>query len=143
MLLCTLALFTVSLGYGVVVPLLPQLAGAEAGAQSASALSAIYGVYAAAKIGAQLPGGVWVDAAGGRRVLRWGLALFSISLGGFLFRGGVLWLSLVRGLEGAATGLVYPAVFALVLRGSEERGACKRIGAAVGIGSSGLLAGPA
>ena len=149
MLLCTLALFAVSLGYGVVVPLLPELLHQPARASSASSLSIIYVVYAAAKIAAQVPGGAWVDAAGGRRVLRSSLALFSLSLAGFLLPGSIAWFSAVRALEGAATGLVYPAVFALVMRGaggqgpaSGATGSGKRIGLAVGIGSSGLLAGP-
>ena len=150
MALCSLALFVVSLGYGVVVPLLPQLAGVIPGgaggaqaASGASAISIVYALYAAAKISAQVPGGAWVDAAGGRTVLRVALWLFSLSLLGFLFPLGVAWFALVRALEGAATGLVYPAVFALVLQSAGEERAGRRIGLVVGLGTSGLLIGPA
>lgn len=142
MVLCALALFVVSLGYGVVVPLLPELAGVS-DTGSASALSIVYAAYAAAKIGAQVPGGAWVDTVGGKRVLRAGIVLFTLSLVGFLFPLGAAWFAFVRTVEGAATGLVYPAVFALVLRGGVEKGSGKRIGAVSGIGTSGLLVGPA
>lgn len=135
--LATLALFVVSLGYGVVVPALPKLAGTS----SASELSVVYASYAAAKILAQVPGGVWVDRVGHRRVLGVALLGYTLSLVGFLLPFGPAWFAFVRAVEGAATGLVYPAVFARVLsRGDESSG--KRIGAAVGVGSSGLLAGP-
>jgi hypothetical protein len=147
MALSALALFVVSLGYGVVVPLLPQLLGAQgapsANASGAPAISIVYALYAAAKISAQVPGGAWVDAAGGQRVLRVALWLFCLSLPGFLFPLGVAWFALVRALEGAATGLVYPAVFALVLQSTGEARAGRRIGAVVGLGTSGLLVGPA
>lgn len=142
MALGTLALFVVSLGYGVVVPLLPELAGGAA-QTDASLVSVVYAAYAAAKIVAQVPGGVWVDHSGPERVLRVGTLLFTLSLAGFLFDGGLLYFALVRAVEGAATGIVYPAVFALALRESPERSSGKRIGLAVGLGSSGLLIGPA
>ncbi len=147
MALSALALFVVSLGYGVVVPLLPQLLAGRgapsADASGAPAISIVYALYAAAKISAQVPGGAWVDAAGGQRVLRAALWLFCLSLLGFLFPLGVGWFALVRALEGAATGLVYPAVFALVLQSAGEARAGRRIGMVVGLGTSGLLVGPA
>jgi DHA1 family multidrug resistance protein-like MFS transporter len=139
MLLSTLALFVVSLGYGVIAPLLPELAlGTGAGG-----ISIVYAVYAAAKIGAQIPGGVWVDRAGPARVLRVALVLFCLSLAGFLVPGGAAWIALLRLVEGAATGLVYPAVFARTLRGAGEATAGKRLSAVIGVGTSGLLVGPA
>ncbi|MFN2546355.1 MAG: MFS transporter [Myxococcales bacterium] len=140
MVLCTLALFVVSLGYGVVVPLLPQLADQGS---DATLLSIVYAVYAATKIGAQVPGGAWVDRAGGRRVLLFALALFTLSLAGFCAGGSLRLFAVVRAIEGAATGLVYPAVFSLVLQGASENRTGRRIGAVVGVGTSGLLVGPA
>ncbi|MGA9524390.1 MAG: MFS transporter [Myxococcaceae bacterium] len=142
MVLGTLALFVVSLGYGVIVPLLPELAGAG-DQHSARMISVVYAAYAAAKIGAQVPGGVLVDRRGPDRVLRIAMVLFTLSLIGFLFRTDLISFALLRALEGMATGLVYPAVFARVLQGRGEQGSGKRIGLVVGIGTSGLLAGPA
>jgi MFS transporter, DHA1 family, multidrug resistance protein len=142
MILGTLALFVVSLGYGVIVPLLPELAGAG-DPSSARMISIVYAAYAAAKIGAQIPGGVLVDRRGPDRVLRVALVLFTLSLAGFLFRTDLVSFALLRAVEGLATGLVYPAVFARVLQGRSEQGSGKRIGLVVGIGTSGLLAGPA
>jgi MFS family permease len=136
------ALFVVSLGYGVIVPLLPALAGGRAAAAPAT-LSLVYSVYAAAKIGAQVPGGVWVDRAGARRVLNLALLAFTVSLAGFLPSSNLHWFAVVRAVEGIATGLAYPAVFALVLIGAPEGQTGRRIGLTVGIGTSGLLVGPA
>jgi MFS family permease len=140
MILGTLALFVVSLGYGVIVPLLPGLAGATG---ATALLSIVYAVYSAAKIGAQIPGGVWVDRAGAQHVLKIALGAFTISLAGFLIPGGPGWFALVRAVEGLATGLAYPAVCALAVSGAPPERAGRRIGATVGIGSSGLLVGPA
>lgn len=140
MLLPALSLFVVSLGYGVIVPLLPSLSGGVAQVTPGT-VSAVYASYAAAKIVAQVPGGVWVDRRGGGPVLRVALPLFAVSLAGFLWNGGAWWFALVRAVEGAATGLVYPAVFALVLEQGEASG--RRIGLTLGIGTSGLLIGPA
>ena len=137
----TLALFVVSLGYGVIVPLLPELAGGR-GATDEGLLSAVYAGYAAAKIGCQVPGGVWVDRVGAEKVVRWALAAFTLSLAGFLLPVGLEAFTVVRAVEGAATGLVYPAVFAMAARGPAE-GAGKRMGLVAGGGTSGLLVGPA
>src|SRR6185436_18427554 len=131
-----------SLGYGVVVPLLPELSGGAA-VVTPGVMSLVYATYAATKISAQVPAGVWADRAGGTRVLRVAMPLFALSLAGFLWNGGPTWFALVRSVEGAATGLVYPAVFALVAQQGLDGGGGKRIGLAVGLGTSGLLPGPA
>ncbi len=142
MLLATLALFIVSLGYGVVVPLLPDLAGGRAATDEAL-LSAVYAGYAAAKIGAQVPGGVWVDRAGPDRALRLALVAYVVSLFGFLVGSDLRFFTVVRTLEGAATGLAYPAAFALALRGADPAHAGRRLGTMVGLGTAGMLVGPA
>lgn len=137
-----LALFVVSLGYGVVVPVLPELAGSAGSAASAQELSVVYAAYSVAKIAAQVPGGVWVDRSGPRRVALVGASLFALSLAAFLVRAGPLWFAFARALEGAGTGLVYPAVFARVLAGSKEGDSGRRLGRTIGLGSAGLLLGP-
>ncbi len=109
---------------------------------SARDLSVVYASYAAAKLAAQIPGGVWVDHKGSRAVLVVALVTYIASLVAFLAPFGTAWFACVRALEGLATGLVYPAVFARVLLASEGEHAGRRLGTAVGIGSSGLLVGP-
>ncbi|MBI5495588.1 MAG: MFS transporter [Deltaproteobacteria bacterium] len=141
MVFAALALFVVSLGYGVVVPLLPTLAGSTTYA-AATSLSVVYTLYAAAKIAAQVPGGAWVDRVGPRRVMRVALPLYTVSTFGFLGPPDTAWFALCRMVEGAATGLVYPAAFAAVLSGEGgPRGT--RVGTVVALGTSGLLLGPA
>lgn len=132
-----LALFAVSLGYGVVVPLVPTFAAGADG----FLISLIYALYSAAKIGAQIPGGVWVDRAGARRVLLLGLALFAASTAGLLLPGPPAWLILLRILEGIGTGLVYPAVFARVFSAAGSRTGTS-LGIVGGLGSSGMVVGP-
>ena len=131
-----------SLGYGVIVPLLPELAGGRAATDEAM-LSAVYASYAVAKIGVQVPGGVWVDRVGPDRVMVVALVGYGLSLAGFLVGGDLRWFTVLRGVEGAATGLVYPAAFALAMRGADPGRVGRRLGAVAGIGTAGLLVGPA
>ncbi|MBX7098324.1 MAG: MFS transporter [Myxococcaceae bacterium] len=135
--LSALALFAVSLGYGVVVPLVPSLTGGAGGL----GLSLVYSLYSAAKIGTQVPGGVWVDRVGARRIMVVGLSLYCVSTLALLVPGPVWWLVGVRVVEGVATGLVFPAVFARVfaVRGP---GQGTSLGIVGGVGSSGLVVGP-
>ena len=135
--LSALALFAVSLGYGVVLPLVPALTGGAEGL----GLSLVYSLYSAAKIGTQVPGGVWVDQVGARRIMVVGLSLFCVSTLALLVPGPVWWLVAVRVVEGVATGLVFPAVFARVfaVRGP---GRGTSLGVVGGVGSSGLVVGP-
>jgi MFS family permease len=140
-LVASLALFVLSLGFGVIVPLLPELT--RAGASGASVLSIVYAVYAALKIGSMVPAGAWVDRVGPRRVLNVGLSLYTLSLAGFLVPAGIPYFTAVRGLEGLGTGLAFPAIFAWGLRGTTETTTGKRIGVVTILGTSGLLLGPA
>ena len=137
MLLSAWALFAVSLGYGVVVPLMPALTGGAEG----FGLSLIFSLYSAARVGAQVPGGVWVDQKGPSVVLQTGLALFTVSTAGFLIPGPMEWFIALRVLEGLGTGLVFPAVFARVfaMEGS-KKGTWLGLGA--GLSSSGAVVGP-
>jgi MFS family permease len=140
--LTLLALFVVSLGYGVVVPQLPALTGFS-GTAGASALAWAHGSYAGFKILAQLPAGAWVDRWGSVRVLRVALLAFTLSVSGFLVAGPVPWFAFLRAVEGAATGVVYPAAFALALLSTGGNPSGKRLGVVMAVGSSGLLLGPA
>jgi MFS family permease len=142
MLLGALALFVTSLGYGIVVPLLPEIVGGDRAADP-GALSAVYAVFAAARIAAQVPGGIVVDRSGARRVLALALLVFTASLAGLLVRGGVAWFVLVRAIEGIAAGFAVPAVFSIVMTSADPTRAGRSMGIASGLGLSGLLVGPA
>lgn len=135
------ALFVTSLGYGIVVPLLPALVGLT-DAQDAHALSLVFASFSATKIAAQLPGGVLADRVGARRVLAASLVIFTASMAGLMVHGGVAWFALMRALEGASAGLCQPAVFALALEDAEEETTGRSLGATAGLGMSGLLVGP-
>jgi MFS family permease len=146
-LLPAITLFVVSLGYGVIVPVLPDLVGVDA--SGVAALSLVYAIYSAAKIGAQVPGGVWVDRRGPDAVLRVALPAFSVSLALFMLPsltgarvGGAAYFGVARFVEGAATGLVYPAVVAVALRSAPPERMGRDLGTVIGVGSSGLLVGP-
>lgn len=139
MLPAALALFVVTLGFGVVIPVLPTVAGDAS--HAVTSFSAVFAGYNLARIASQLPSGVWVDRAGAVAVLRLALVLYGFSLAGFLADGGLVWFTSVRIVEGVATGMTYPAVLAIAAHGSSET-LGKRIGAVVGGGSSGVLVGP-
>lgn len=136
----SLALFVVTLGFGVVVPLMPAIA--QGAGEGASQFSALFVAYSAARITCQVPGGVWVDRAGALSVLRIALALYALSLGGLLVPGGLVWFTAVRTVEGAATGLAFPATLALAAAAGPPDAIGRRIGLVTGVGTSGFLVGP-
>lgn len=135
------ALFAVSLGYGVVGPLVPALAE-RAGDTDVASFGWMFATYSVAKIASQPAGGVLVDRAGARPVLLAGLAIYAVAMAGLVFPAPLAGIAALRALEGAAEGLVYPAVLAAVREGTPEEDIGRRLGTALAIGSSGLLLGP-
>jgi len=142
MVLSAIILFVVSLGYGVIVPLLPDLAGGRA-ATDESIYALVFAVYSGAKIISQTPGGMLVDRVGAHRILRWGLFGFFLSLVGFLIWEDMRWFVVLRFVEGVTTGLIYRAVFALCLINTPRADSGRRLGLLGGIGTSGMVVGPA
>ena len=135
------ALFVVSLGYGILAPLLPDVAG-RAGLSSGEALSLAYSTYSFAKISAQIPAGYISDRIGGTRVLRFALALYVVAMTSMVFKLSLAGFIAARFAEGMAEGSVYPSVLKLIRESTDENRIGKRIGLALGIGSSGILIGP-
>lgn len=135
------ALFVVSLGYGVVGPLVPALAE-RAGDTDVASFSWMFATYSTAKIVTQPAGGVVVDRVGSRPVLLAGLGLYALAMGGLVFPSSLFGISALRALEGAAEGLVYPAVLSAVRERTPEADIGRRLGLALAVGSSGLLLGP-
>ena len=140
--LAVFALFVVSLGYGVVVPTLPTLAGGR-DVIPESSLSLIFALYSTARIACQIPGGLATDRFGPVPMLRLALPLFAATLLGFVLSADPWVFLVLRGLEGAATGLVYPACFALALLDGDPAGGGRRLSTVAALGTSGLLLGPA
>lgn len=138
MIRCASALFVVSLGYGVIVPQMPQLLGSD----DAGLLSVLFVGYAAAKLAFQIPGGALADRLGAARVVRWALVGFCLSLVPFAFAVPAWALVVARAVEGACTGLIYPAVLSLAAAlPGDRRGT--NLGVIAGIGTGGFLLGPA
>jgi len=139
--LAAAALFVVSLGFGLVVPLLPSM-GAGGARLGPEALTGAFVAYAAAKIATQLPGGVWADRLGAARVLRVGLAIFAGSLVALAVAPmDAAMLASIRLVEGAATGVVYPAVSAIAVEAGPPESGGRRLGLVLALGASGMVAG--
>jgi MFS family permease len=137
----TTALFVISLGYGIVGPLLPALVARASDADVAS-FSWMFVTYSTAKILAQPAGGVVVDQVGPRPVLVGGLALYAVAMAGMIAPVPLAGIAALRAIEGAAGGLVYPAALAAVREQSRDEDVGRRLGMVLAIGSSGLLLGP-
>jgi MFS family permease len=135
------ALFVVSLGYGVVGPLVPALAE-RAGDTDVASFAWMFATYSAAKIASQPVGGVLVDRVGSRAVLLSGLGLYALAMGGLVFPSPLAGIATLRALEGAAEGLVYPAVLTAVRERTTESDIGRKLGLVLAIGSSGMLLGP-
>lgn len=135
------ALFVVSLGYGVVGPLVPALAE-RAGDTDVASFSWMFATYSTAKIVSQPAGGVLVDRIGARPVLLTGLALYAVAMGGLVFPSPLAGISALRAIEGAAEGLVYPAVLSAVRERTPAEDIGRKLGLVLAVGSSGLLLGP-
>jgi DHA1 family multidrug resistance protein-like MFS transporter len=113
-----LAMFAISLGYGIVLPILPFLIERLAGttdpsivAQHTGFLTAIYalGLFAMAS-----RWGRFSDHRGRRPLLLLGLIGFAATLAVFAFEDGMLQLYLGRGMSGLFASAVAPAAYALI-----------------------------
>lgn len=113
-----LAMFAISLGYGVVLPILPSLIERLAEisdpsivAQHTGFLTAIYalGVFTMASTW-----GRFSDHHGRRPLLILGLIGFAATLVMFVFEDGMLQLYLARGMSGLLASAVAPAAYAMI-----------------------------
>lgn len=116
---------------------MPVLLGGDPGE---ALLSTLFALYAVAKLAALLPGGLLSDRFGEGAMIRFSLAAFTLSLVGFVVEGPPVLVLSARTLEGVATGLLYPPLFARAAR--LARGSGTSLGVLGGIGTSGLLVGP-
>lgn len=123
-----LAMFAISLGYGIVLPILPflierltEITNPSIVAQHTGFLTAIYalGVFAMASTW-----GRFSDHHGRRPLLLLGLIGFAVTLVMFVFEDGMLQLYLTRGMSGLLASAVAPAAYAMIAdkaRSKEQR----------------------
>lgn len=140
MILAILVLFLASLSQGVTVPLLPSLS--NAGAEQAQLLGLVYGAHGAMRIASQPFGGLWVDRAGGNRVLAAAAVLCTLSLAGFLFTTSPYQSLVLRGFGGISSGLAHPAAFAVALDGIAAERHGRRLSTVLAVGATGMVLGP-
>jgi MFS family permease len=135
-----IALFVVSLGFGMFTPILPQYA-VELGIDTTS-LGFAYSLYNVALIIFLIPSGIVADRLGRVKTVVIGMAVFSISSLMLVFAKDLLQFAAARAVEGIGAAVVTPAVFALIadLAPSEKRGS--GMGYTSTMDTVGSLAGP-
>jgi MFS family permease len=140
LLLLGIALFVVSLGFGMFTPILPQYA-VELGIDTTS-LGFAYSLYNVALIIFLIPSGIMADRLGRVKTIVIGMALFSISSLMLVFVKDLLQFAAARAVEGIGAAVVTPAVFALTadLAPAEKRGS--GMGYTSSMDTVGSLAGP-
>lgn len=122
LILLGLALFVVTLGFGMFTPIMPQYA-VKLGIDATS-LGFAYSVYNVTLILCLIPGGVIADRFGRVKTIVGGMILFSASSLMLVFVRDLLQFTTARAIEGIGAALVTPAVFALTadLAPTEKRG---------------------
>ncbi|HXZ97975.1 MAG TPA: MFS transporter [Candidatus Acidoferrum sp.] len=134
------AIFVVSLGFGMFTPILPQYA-AKLGIDATS-LGFAYSLYNVALIIFLIPSGIMADRFGRVKTSVIGMALYSVSSLTLVFAKDLLQFAAARAIEGIGAAVVTPAVFALTadLAPAESRGS--GMGYTSTMDTVGSLAGP-
>lgn len=108
-----LALVVVSLGFGLLSPLMPTFR--EILGMSESELGAAYSLFAFAFVFALPPAGLMADKLGRKRMIMAGVLLFGITTFALILITEPYQFALLRILEGVGAAMVTPAAFALTL----------------------------
>ncbi len=141
------AVFVSMLGFGLVMPLLPRYAR-EFGA-TGTQLGFLTASFAIARIITTFPGGWLADRVGRKKPVVTGLLSYSIVMTLYGFSQDVNQLILLRGLQGLASGIVWPVISTMVadITLPEDRGKAMGLyssmwflGMVVGPGLGGVLA---
>jgi multidrug resistance protein len=112
LLFLSFAVFVSMLGFGLIMPLLPLYArrfgasGVELGLLTTS--------FALARIITTFPGGWLADKTGRKPPIITGLFFYSIVMTLYAFSQNVHYLIFLRGLQGAASGLVWPVISTMI-----------------------------
>ncbi|HIH00733.1 TPA: MFS transporter [Thermoplasmata archaeon] len=143
-----LALVIVSLGFGLLTPLLPLFG--EILEMSPSALGVAFGLFSLSFIIALPPSGLLADKIGRKRMIISGILLFGVTTFLMVLIPEPYQFALLRVLEGIGAAMVTPAAFALTLDIVPEgkrgvamgaEGTAQLLGAMAGPAIGGILAG--
>lgn len=117
-----IALFVVSLGFGIFTPILPQYAE-KLGIDVAS-LGFAYSLYNVALIICLFPSGIMADRLGRVKTIVLGMVLFALSSLMLAFANDLFLFASARVIEGVGSAVVTPAILALTadLAPPERRG---------------------
>jgi MFS family permease len=108
-----LALMVVSLGFGLLGPLMPTFR--DILGMSESELGAAYSLFAFAYVFALPPSGLLADRVGRKRMIMSGILLFGVTTYAMVLITEPYQFSILRILEGVGAAMVTPAAFALTL----------------------------
>ncbi len=134
------ALFVVSLGFGIFTPILPQYA-AKLGIDAAS-LGFAYSLYNVALVIFLFPGGIMADRFGRVKTIVSGMVLFAVSSLMLVFAEDLYLFAIARVVEGVGSALTTPAIFALTADLAPQRARGSGMGFTSTMENVGSLAGP-
>ncbi len=122
LLLLSVIVLISGIGYGIIAPIIPVYAD-DLGASSLM-LGVMVSSFAVFQVLFQAPGGVMADRIGPKRIIFTGLILIAISSFLFTLTENIYLFIVFRAIEGAGTGMIFPAVSAYVFSIStgENRG---------------------
>ncbi|MGD8505960.1 MAG: MFS transporter [Candidatus Bathyarchaeota archaeon] len=142
------AVFVSMLGFGLVMPLLPIYAR-DFGA-TGTQLGVLTASFAITRLITTLPGGWLADKAGRKKPIILGLFAYSVVMALYGFSQDVNQLILLRGLQGMASGVVWPVISTMVVEMVLPKDRSKAmglyemmhfLGMVIGPGLGGVLAG--
>ncbi len=129
------------IGYGIIIPIIPVYAR-DLGASS-FLLGVMVAAYAVFQVFFNAPGGMLADRIGPKRVIIAGLSLVSIASFLFTVTTDVYFFILFRAVEGAGTGMLFPATSAYVFSLSSHFNRGRYMGVFVSAMILGFTLGPA
>ncbi|MCJ7562563.1 MAG: MFS transporter [Thermoplasmata archaeon] len=135
------ALVVVSLGFGLLAPIMPELArnlGITDGA-----MGGIFALYFVALVLALPPSGYLADKVGRKKMIIGGLIIFSVTTFGLAFVTDALQFAVLRAIEGVGAAMVAPATFALTIDIVPEDKRATAMGIEGTVQMIGIFAGPA
>jgi len=144
-----LSLAVVSLGFGILTPIMPKFAGENLG-MSEFEMGLAYASFAVSFAFFMLPAGYWADKVGRKQMIVSGILIFAMTTLALAFITDKYQFVALRVLEGIGAAMVTPAAFALtvdlvpeskrgVAMGAE--GTAQLLGGLGGPGLGGFLAG--
>src|SRR5579871_4072793 len=136
-----LSAFSFNLGYGIVIPILEELAhrcgGTVESPDKAVAFTAMAGalmLFNFAKILGEVPGGILSDRVGDRLILGTSLLVYCVSVVLLIGARSYFPFEFARSIEGFATGISYPAMTSILLRHSPQSKLGRNMSIALGVG---------